>query len=135
MIAGLFYLWDTYHVAQILWTPGQAPFTLDNLDKAYYQNGQERKTWAAYVQFEYHLTDQLSAVAGVRYSWEKKFNVFEIPNTSQRSQGIPANADLAAFPMGELCIDPSMPAGTGPNQQFCSQFFGYCKMTPFSGLS
>jgi iron complex outermembrane receptor protein len=106
MIAGLFYLWDTYQVGQLLWTPGIGPFTLNNAGMAFFQNGQERKTWAAYTQFEYHLTDRLSAVAGVRYSWEKKYNVFQVPNSTVVAQGIcPASGctstpDWSKFPTG-----------------------------------
>ncbi|MBI1182227.1 MAG: TonB-dependent receptor [Alphaproteobacteria bacterium] len=106
MIAGLFYLYDSYHVGQLLWTPGIGPFTYDNAGMAFFQNGQQRKTWAAYTQFEYHFTDQLSAVAGIRYSWEKKYNVFEVPNSTLAAQGIcPATGcvttpDFASFPTG-----------------------------------
>ncbi|MGE0666041.1 MAG: TonB-dependent receptor [Sphingomonadales bacterium] len=105
MIAGVFYLWDSYHLGQILWTPFTGRFTYDNPLLNYYQNGQERKTWAAYAQFEVHITDQLSAVAGVRYSWEKKFNIFETPNTPLATTGIPAGSDFAHFPLGNgpLC--------------------------------
>ncbi|MEN3952003.1 TonB-dependent receptor [Iodidimonas sp. SYSU 1G8] len=100
MIAGVFYLWDQYHVGQILWTPGQAPFVLNEGRMSYFQNGQDRKTWAAYTQFEYHVTDQLSAVAGVRYSWEKKYDIFAVPNTSVASQGLDPNSDWSKFPIG-----------------------------------
>ena len=98
MIAGMFYLYDSYHLGQILWTPGIGKFTYDNPLMSYYQNGQERKTWAAYAQFEVHITDWVSVVAGVRYSWEKKFNIFETPNNSVRNQGLDPKSDWSRFP-------------------------------------
>jgi iron complex outermembrane receptor protein len=98
VIAGAFYLWDSYHLGQILWTPGIGKFTYDNPKMSYYQNGQDRKTWAAYIQTEVHITDQFSAVAGVRYSWEKKYNIFETPNNSVVAQGLDPNSDWSRFP-------------------------------------
>jgi iron complex outermembrane receptor protein len=136
LIAGLFYLWDTYHVGQVLWTPGIGAFTNDNARKSFYQNGQDRKTWAAYAQFEWHFTQQLSLVAGVRYSWEKKYDVFEVPNSVVRNTGICSTArgnlsadglrcspepDWAKFPMGPIC--PPGVVGTYPANP-CSAFFG-----------
>ncbi|MEN3975595.1 TonB-dependent receptor [Emcibacter sp. SYSU 3D8] len=100
MIAGLFYLFDSYHLGQILWTPFTGKHTYDNPLLNYYQNGQDRKTWAAYTQFEVHFTDELSVVAGVRYSWEKKFNIFETPNTPLATTGIPPGSDFSRFPLG-----------------------------------
>ncbi|MEN3975594.1 TonB-dependent receptor [Emcibacter sp. SYSU 3D8] len=101
MIAGLFYLYDTYQLGQLLWTPGSGDFTYDNPKMAQFQNGQERKTWAAYTQFEVHFTDQLSAVAGIRYSWEKKFNVYSVPNNTVANQGLDPNSDWSKFPVGD----------------------------------
>ena len=98
VIAGVFYLFDSYHLGQILWTPGIGKFTYDNPLMSYYQNGQDRKTWAAYVQTEIHFTDELSLVAGVRYSWEKKYKIFETPNNSVRNQGLDRNSDWSRFP-------------------------------------
>ena len=43
---------------------------------SYVNNGGERKAYAAYIQAEYHVTDQLSIVAGVRYSYERKYNYY-----------------------------------------------------------
>jgi iron complex outermembrane receptor protein len=100
MIAGLFYLYDTYQLGQLLWTPGIGRFTYDNPKMAEFQNGQERKTWAAYTQFEVHFTDELSAVAGIRYSWEKKYNVYEVPNNTVAAQGLDPNSDWSKFPLG-----------------------------------
>ncbi|MGE0666042.1 MAG: TonB-dependent receptor [Sphingomonadales bacterium] len=124
MIAGLFYLYDTYQLAQLLWTPGIGDFTYDNPGMAEFQNGQERKTWAAYAQFEVHLTDQLSAVAGVRYSWEKKFNLYSVPNNTVRNQGLDPDSDWSKFPVG----DPSnfcMPIGTkGTAADPCVAYWG-----------
>jgi iron complex outermembrane receptor protein len=116
MIAGVFYLWDSYHLGQILWTPFTGRFTYDNPLLNYYQNGQDRKTWAAYAQFEVHITDAFSAVAGVRYSWEKKYNIFETPNTPLATTGIPPGSDFAHFPLGNgpLC-DPVGTTGTIAN--------------------
>ncbi|MBI1182226.1 MAG: TonB-dependent receptor [Alphaproteobacteria bacterium] len=120
MIAGLFYLWDSYHLGQILWTPGIGKFTYDNPGLSYYQNGQDRKTWAAYTQFEYHFTDQLSAVAGVRYSWEKKYNIFETPNNSVRNQGLDPNSDWSRFPTDSSApdCDPIGTLGTAAHHCF-----------------
>ncbi len=105
MIAGVFYLYDSYHLGQILWTPGIGKFTYDNPLMSYYQNGQERKTWAAYAQFEVHITDWVSVVAGVRYSWEKKFNIFETPNNSVRNQGLDPTSDWSRFPTNSSAPD------------------------------
>ncbi len=100
MIAGVFYLWDSYHLGQILWTPFTGRFTYDNPLLNYYQNGQDRKTWAAYAQFEVHIADWVSAVAGIRYSWEKKYKIFETPNTPLATTGIPPGSDFSRFPLG-----------------------------------
>jgi iron complex outermembrane receptor protein len=100
VIAGFFYLKDQYQVGQILYTPGIGEFTPDNPGLSFGTNGQDRKTWAAYVQAEYHFTDRLSAVAGVRYSWEKKYNVFGTPITTIAAQGIPAGVDFSEYPTG-----------------------------------
>jgi iron complex outermembrane recepter protein len=52
---------------------------------SYVNNGGERKASAAYVQGEYHVTEQLSVVAGVRYSYERKYGYYgsnsELGNT------------------------------------------------------
>ncbi len=124
MIAGLFYLYDTYQLGQLLWTPGLGNFTYDNPGMAQFQNGQERKTWAAYAQFEWHFTDKLSAVAGVRYSWEKKFNVYSVPNNTVRNQGLDPDSDWSKFPIG----DPSnfcSPIGTkGTAAAPCVAYWG-----------
>jgi len=123
MIAGLFYLWDSYHLGQILWTPGIGEFTYDNPGMAYYQNGQQRKTWAAYVQFEYHLTQDLSAVAGIRYSWEKKYGVFETPNNTVANQGLDPNSDWSKFPLGDMAFcDPIGSKGSAASP--CVAYWG-----------
>jgi iron complex outermembrane receptor protein len=100
LTTGLFYLWDKFHVGQLIMTPGIGPFTPDNPKASYGNNGQSRKTWAAYAQAEVHITPELSAVAGGRYSWEKKYNVFGHPIVSLGSQGIPAGTDLGSYPVG-----------------------------------
>ena len=100
MIAGVFYLWDQYQVGQKLYTPNIGAFTPDNPLQSFGTNGQDRKTWAAYVQFEYHFTDALSLVAGIRYSWEKKYKIFGTPITDIISQGIPGDSDFSKFPTG-----------------------------------
>lgn len=77
--AGLFYLQDEYHTSQLSFTDFSAPFVADftpfSVDPSYTNNTGKRKSWAVYAQMEYHLTDQLSLVAGGRYSYEKKYNV------------------------------------------------------------
>ena len=98
--AGLFFLHDKFQVGQLIMTPGIGEFVRDNPLANYGTNGQTRKTWAGYLQLEYHLTDALSAVAGGRYSWEKKYNVFGTPIVSRGAQGIPAGADLGTYPVG-----------------------------------
>ncbi|MEN3975596.1 TonB-dependent receptor [Emcibacter sp. SYSU 3D8] len=120
VIAGVFYLFDSYHLGQILWTPNIGKFTYDNPLMSYYQNGQDRKTWAAYVQTEIHFTDQLSLVAGVRYSWEKKFNIFETPNNSVVNQGLDPNSDWSRFPTNSSAPDcaPIGTLGTAANPCF-----------------
>ncbi len=123
MIAGLFYLYDTYQLGQLLWTPGIGKHTYNNPGMAEFQNGQERKTWAAYTQFEVHLTDELSAVAGIRYSWEKKFNVYEVPNNTIKNQGLDPNSDWSKFPLGDKPF--CSPTGTkGTAASPCVAYFG-----------
>ena len=48
---------DAYWRAANYLSVGQI-YLYDNPLLNYYQNGQERKTWAAYTQFEVHVTDQ-----------------------------------------------------------------------------
>lgn len=100
MIVGVFYLWDQYQVGQKLYTPNIGPFTIDNPLQSFGTNGQDRKTWAAYIQGEYHFTPALSLIAGIRYSWEKKYKVFGTPITDIISQGIPGDSDFSRFPTG-----------------------------------
>ena len=120
VIAGVFYLFDSYHLGQILWTPGIGKFTYDNPGLSYYQNGQDRKTWAAYAQFEVHITDELSAVAGVRYSWEKKYKIFETPNNSIVNQGLDPKSDWSRFPTNSNApaCSPIGTLGTAANHCF-----------------
>lgn len=104
MIAGVFYLWDQYQVGQKLYTPNIGPFTPDNPLQSFGTNGQDRKTWAAYVQTEWHITDALSLVTGIRYSWEKKYKIFGTPITAIADQGIPGNSDFSKFPTGPTSL-------------------------------
>ena len=77
--SGVFYLHDEYHTTQLSLTDFSAPFvsqfTPFSVDPSYTNNTGKRNSWAAYAQLEYHLTDQLTVVAGARYSYEKKYNV------------------------------------------------------------
>lgn len=123
MIAGVFYLYDSYHLGQILWTPGIGNFTYDNPLMSYYQNGQQRKTWAAYTQFEVHVTDWASIVAGVRYSWEKKYNIFETPNNSVRNQGLNPNSDWSRFPTNSSAPACSPLGSLGTANSPCFSFW------------
>ncbi|MEN3952002.1 TonB-dependent receptor [Iodidimonas sp. SYSU 1G8] len=123
LIAGLFYLYDSYQLGQILWTPNIGRFTYDNPLMSYFQNGQDRKTWAAYAQFELHITDQLSAVAGVRYSWEKKYNIFSAPNNSVVNQGLDPNSDWTRFPTNSSAPDCSPVGSLGTTANPCYAFW------------
>ena len=120
VIAGVFYLYDSYHLGQLLWTPFTGKFTYDNPLLNFFQNGQDRKTWAAYVQTEVHFTDQLSLIAGVRYSWEKKYNIFETPNNSIKAQGLDPKSDWTSFPMNSTApnCSPVGALGTAANPCF-----------------
>jgi iron complex outermembrane receptor protein len=50
--------------------------TYPNFAISYINNGGRRTAYAAYAQAEYHLTDALSVVAGVRYSYERKYDYY-----------------------------------------------------------
>lgn len=62
---------------------------------SYINNGGERKAYAAYVQAEYHVTDQLGIVAGVRYAYERKYGYYG------------SNNELGTTGLGTL-VDPSL---------------------------
>jgi len=83
-VAGLFY-WDVeyeqrWNVAELHYTldqigaitgtPGGAGFTPDTL--AYNGQNQETTSYAAFSQADWHITDQWTLTAGVRYTYEEK---------------------------------------------------------------
>ena len=43
---------------------------------SYINNGGKRTAYAAYIQGEYHVTDQLGIVLGIRYSYERKYGYY-----------------------------------------------------------
>jgi len=73
---------------------------------SYVNNGGERKAYAAYVQAEYHITDQLSAVAGIRYSYEKKYGYYG------------SNTELGTTGLGNLFDGSTHQLPTTPGQVF-----------------
>ncbi|MFN3233551.1 MAG: TonB-dependent receptor [Alphaproteobacteria bacterium] len=81
ILAGVFFLKDQYEVQQYLWIFadsalfGGGGFGRDNPFLSWGRNGQDRKTWAGYIQIDWNITDQFSVTLGGRYSWEKKYNV------------------------------------------------------------
>lgn len=62
---------------------------------AYINNGGKRTAYAAYAQGEYHLTDALSVVAGLRYSYERKYDYYG-SNSTLAATNLPRPVDPAA---------------------------------------
>ncbi len=81
ILTGIFFLKDQYLVQQFLWIFADSPlfggggFSRSNPLTSWGRNGQDRRTWAGYLQIDWRITDQLSLILGGRYSWEKKYNV------------------------------------------------------------
>lgn len=61
---------------------------------SYINNGGRRRAYAGYVQTEYHITEPLSIVAGIRYSYERKYDYYGSNSTFAQS-GLPSSVDPA----------------------------------------
>jgi len=73
---------------------------------SYVNNGGKRTAYAAYIQGEYHVTEQLGIVLGVRYSYERKYGYYG------------SNTELGTTGLGTL-VDPSLHLiPTTPGQLF-----------------
>ena len=109
VMAGVFFLKDHYTVNQYLWIFADSPlfggggFGRENPAVSWGRNAQDRKTWAGFLQLDWHITDQLTLILGGRYSWEKKYNV-----------------------VGMAINDSNCPPGTTPQTALCNG-------VPFSG--
>ena len=66
--------------------------TYPNFNVVYINNGGKRTAYAAYAQGEYHLTNALSLVAGIRYSYEKKYDYYG-SNSTLGATGLPKTID------------------------------------------
>ncbi len=99
VIAGLFYFQDHYKTTQLSFTDFSIPFVPDftvadsTQNPGYINNDGKRKSVAAYAQGEYKLTDELSAVVGARYSWEKKYD-YQGVNATLNATGISRTTDF-----------------------------------------
>jgi len=90
---------------------------------SYVNNGGQRKADAAYVQGEYHITDALSVVAGLRYSWERKYGYYG------------SNSELGTTGLGNL-IDPNDHLKpTTPGQLFTASPFTNDGFAPRLGVN
>lgn len=116
ILAGLFFLKDQYAVQQYLWIFLDSPlfggggFTRDNPFVSWGQNGQDRRTWAGYIQIDWHITDELTMILGGRYSWEKKYNVFGMAIND-------SNCPPGGTPQTDLCNGVPF-AGDDPTDVF-----------------
>ena len=75
---------------------------------SYINNGGKRTAYAAYLQTEYHITDPLSIVLGVRYSYEKKYDYYG-SNSTLAQTGLPLTVDPA---LHLLPVSNFLPNGT-----------------------
>lgn len=114
ILAGVFYLEDHYEVGQYLWIfahsklYGGGGFSRNNPNVSFGSNEQDRRSYAAYSQVDWHFTEQLSLVLGARYSKEKKFNILgmAINNSNCPAGTVPgavAAADLTGTLVGANC--------------------------------
>ncbi len=124
ILGGLFYLQDEYQVEQYLWIFldsalfGGGGFTRDNPLVSYGTNEQERSSFAAYVQVDWHLTDQWTLNFGGRYTMEEKDNVLGMAiNDSACPPGeTPATAACNGVPFSGT--DPTNPRDFDPSVRF-----------------
>jgi iron complex outermembrane recepter protein len=59
---------------------------------SYINNGGKRTAYALYAQGEFHVTDRLGLVAGIRYSYEKKYGYYG-SNSTLAQTGLPFDVD------------------------------------------
>jgi len=90
---------------------------------SYINNGGKRTAYAAYVQAEYHVTDQLSLVAGVRYSYEKKYDYYG------------SNSELGTTGLGTLVDASQHLLPTVPAQIFTAEPFSNDNLAPRVGVN
>jgi len=77
---------------------------------SYINNGGKRTAAAAYVQGEWHITHQLSLVAGVRYSYERKYDYYGSNNElGTTGLGTLADPSLHALPTNPALIFTAAP--------------------------
>jgi iron complex outermembrane receptor protein len=87
VIAGLFALHDEYRIDDmraILFHLRDEPISLGSPNLNHGFNTQERDTWAAFGQADWHITEALTITTGLRYSWEEKKDIVQIPINSIR---------------------------------------------------
>ncbi|WP_374281106.1 TonB-dependent receptor [Novosphingobium sp.] len=70
---------------------------------SYINNGGKRTAYAAYMQGEYHLSDPLSVVLGIRYSSERKYDYYG-SNSTLAQTGLPLSLDptLHTLPISDF---------------------------------
>jgi|CXWL01.1.fsa_nt_gi iron complex outermembrane receptor protein len=108
VVAGVTYFWDHYNTTQLSFTDTTAPFpavftptTAQNpvtTGPTYINNSGARDSYAAYAQFDWHMTDALTLVFGGRYSHEEKYGYRGENATLASSTGITASSDFASHP-------------------------------------
>jgi iron complex outermembrane recepter protein len=149
LIVGTFFLKDHYQVGQLLWIFadsdlfGGGGFSRDNPLMSYGENSQDRKSFAAYAQIDYHITDQFSLILGGRYTDEKKYNVMGMAiNDSACPAGFVPKATVPeGDPTGANCNGAPF-AGTDPGDfhdfnpavQFGPQSASWSAFSPRVGL-
>ena len=108
VVAGVSYFWDRYNTTQLSFTDTAAPFpavftpaTAQNpvtTGPSYINNAGARRAYAAYAQFDYHLTDALTLILGGRYSQEEKYNYRGENASLSSSTGVTATSNFSSHP-------------------------------------
>jgi iron complex outermembrane receptor protein len=108
IVAGVSYFWDHYNTTQLSFVDVVAPFpavftptTAQNpptTGPSYINNAGSREAWAAYAQFDYHLTPELTLVLGGRYSHEYKYGYRGHNAALASTTGVTATSDFSEHP-------------------------------------
>lgn len=77
--------------------------TYPGYNVSYVNNGGRRTAYAAYAQGEYHISDPLSIVLGIRYSSERKYDYYG-SNSTLAQTGLPLSIDptLHTLPISDF---------------------------------
>ena len=140
LLAGAFYLQDSYQVQQYLWVFyhsglfGGDGYGRDNPAVSYGTNEQGRYTVAGYAQFDWRLTDRWTLNAGGRLTYEKKHDVLGMAiNDSACPPGqTPQTAPCNGVPFAGS--DPGDPTDFDPSVRFGPVSESWTSFSPRLGV-